>query len=49
MAAFFDIDLEQVAQIVERRAGQSEMALLFDRCRLRVALGDDDPAQRAAR
>src|SRR5882757_28401 len=42
MAAFFDVDLEQVAQIVQRGRGQAEMALLFDRRGLGVALSDDD-------
>ena len=45
VAAFLDVDLEQVAQVVERRAGESEVALLLDRRRLGVALGDDDAAQ----
>src|SRR5271154_2415339 len=45
MAAFLDIDLEQVAQIVERRAAQAEQALLLDRSGLGVALGHDQPAQ----
>ncbi|MNV53839.1 hypothetical protein D3C71_1460010 [compost metagenome] len=30
VAAFFDVDLEQVAQVVLRRRGQAQMALLFD-------------------
>jgi hypothetical protein len=30
MAALLDIDLEKVAQIVERGRGLAEMALLFD-------------------
>jgi len=37
MAAFLDIDLEQIAQIVERRAGLAEAALLLDRGGLGVA------------
>jgi hypothetical protein len=45
VAAFLDVDLEQVSQVVERRRGQAEVALLLDRRRLGVALGDDDPAQ----
>src|SRR5271167_4146342 len=45
MAALLDIDLEQVAQIVERGAGIAELALLLDRGRLGVALGHDQPAQ----
>ena len=43
--AFLDVDLEQVAQVVERRAGESEMALLLDRRGLGVALRDDEAAQ----
>ena len=45
MATFLDIDLEQVAQIVERRAAQTEQALLLDRGGLSVALGYDQPPQ----
>ena len=48
MPPLLDVDLEQVAEIVERRAGTAEMALLLDRCRLRVALRDDEPAERAS-
>ena len=43
--AFFDIDLEQVAQVVLAGAGQAQMALLLDRGRLGVALRHDDAAQ----
>ena len=42
VAAFLDIHLEQVAQIVERRAAVAEQMLLLDRCRFGVALRDDD-------
>ena len=45
MAAFLDVDLKQVAQVVERRAGPAEMPLLFDRRRLSVALRDDQAPQ----
>ena len=45
MAAFLDVHLEQVAQIVERRAGPAEVALLFDRSGFGIALGDDQAAQ----
>jgi len=44
MAAFLDVHLEDVAQIVERRAGAPEMTLLLDGRRLRVALRDDQAA-----
>jgi hypothetical protein len=46
--AFLDIDLEQVAQIVERGRGEAEKALLFDARRLGVALDDDEAAQHGA-
>ena len=45
MAALLDVDLEQVAQVVQRRRGEPEQALLLDRRRLGVALRDDDAAQ----
>lgn|GEM_PF-6377675 len=45
MAAFLDVHLEQVAQVVQARAGQPEVALLLDRGRLGIALRDDDAAQ----
>src|ERR1700691_3061715 len=48
MAPFFDVDLEKIAQVVERRAGHPEMPLLLDRRRLGVALRDDQPAQDSA-
>ena len=45
MPAFLDVDLEQVAQVVERGRGLAEQALLLDRRRLGVALGHDQAAQ----
>src|SRR5262249_60965705 len=45
MTPLFDIDLEEVAQIVERRAGEAKPALLLDRGRLGVALRHNQPAQ----
>ena len=48
MPAFLDIDLEDVAEVVERRAGEPEHALLLDRGGLGIALGDDQPPQRRA-
>ena len=45
VAAFLDVHLEEVAQVVQRRAVQAEMALLLDRRGLGVALRDDDAAQ----
>src|SRR6185312_8191449 len=43
-----DIDLEQVAEVVERRRGGAEPALLLDRSRLGVALHGDEAAQHRA-
>ncbi|MNX39019.1 hypothetical protein D3C86_693660 [compost metagenome] len=45
VAAFFHVDLEQVAQVVLGRRGQAQMALLLDRSGFGVALRDDDAAQ----
>src|SRR3546814_12220386 len=41
----FDIDLEQIAQVVLRWRGQAQVALLLDRCRFGIALSHDDAAQ----
>jgi hypothetical protein len=46
--AFLDVDLEQVAHVVERRRGLAQVALLLDAGRLRVALDDDEAAQHGA-
>ena len=48
VAAFFDVDLKNVAEIVERRAGEAEGFLLLDGGGLGVALRDDDAAERGA-
>ena len=48
VAAFLDIDLKDVAHVVERRRGLAEVALLLDRSRLGVALDDDETAQHGA-
>ena len=48
VAALLDVDLEQVAHVVERRRGLAEMALLLDRGRLGVALDHDEAAQHGA-
>ena len=45
VAALFDVDLEEVAHVVEGGRGVAQHALLLDRGRLGVALGDDDAAQ----
>src|SRR6059036_3623732 len=46
--ALLDVDLEEVAQIIERGACAPEVALLLDGGRLGVALRDDEPPQHAA-
>src|SRR5690348_5323144 len=43
--SFLDVDLEEVAQVVEGRAGMPEQVLLLDRSRLRVSLCDDQTAE----
>ena len=48
VAAFLDVHLEQVAQVVEARAALPEPALLLDARRLGVALRHDQPAQLVA-
>ena len=48
MPALLDIDLEEIAQIVERRRGVAEHALLLDRGGLGVALRHDEAAQDGA-
>ena len=48
VAAFLDVDLEQVAHVVERRRGLAEVALLLDAGRLGVALDHDQAAQHGA-
>jgi hypothetical protein len=48
VTAFLDVDLEQAAQVVERRAAVPEHALLLDRRGLGVALRDDQAAQAIA-
>ncbi len=48
MPPFLDVDLEKIAQVVERRAGPAEMTLLLDRGGLSVALRDDQSAQDTA-
>src|SRR6516162_6018441 len=48
MPALLDIDLKDVAHVVERGCGLAEMALLLDRGGLGVALDDDETAQHSA-
>ena len=43
VAALLDVDLEQVAHVVQARRGETQRTLLLDRCRLGVALHDDEP------
>src|SRR5713226_4858865 len=45
VAAFFDVELENVAEVVERRAREAEHFLLLNGCGLRVALRDHDAAK----
>ena len=45
VAAFLDIDLVEVAQVVERGRGEPQAALLLDRRGLGIALDDDEAAQ----
>ena len=45
VATLLDVDLEQVAEVVEARGGRPEVALLLDRRRLGVTLDDDQPAE----
>jgi hypothetical protein len=45
VTALLDVDLEQVAQVVERGRGLAEAALLLDGRGLGVALDDDEPLQ----
>jgi hypothetical protein len=48
MTAFLDVDLEQIAHVVERRRGLAEIALLFDRSRFGVTLDHHQAAQHGA-
>ncbi len=48
MTPFFDVDLEQIAQVIERWRGLAEMALLLDRGRFGIALDHDEPPQHGA-
>ena len=48
MAAFLDIDLEQVAHVIKRWRGQAKKALLLHRARLCVTLDHDKTTQHRA-
>jgi hypothetical protein len=48
VAAFLDVHLEEVPQVVEAGRGVAEQALLLDAGGLGVALGHDEPAQDVA-
>jgi hypothetical protein len=48
VAAFLDVDLEQVAQVVHARTALAEQPLLLDARRFRVALSDNQAAQLVA-
>ena len=45
VAALFDVDLEQVAHVIQRRCREREVALLFHRCRLGVALDHEQASK----
>src|SRR6266403_1736944 len=45
MASFFDVNLKNISQVIEGRAGEAEGFLLFDRSWFGVALRDDYTAQ----
>jgi hypothetical protein len=45
VAAFLDVDLEEVAQVVHDWGREAQVALLLHRCGLGVALRHDDAAQ----
>src|ERR1700722_5974399 len=45
MTSFFDVNLEQITQVVQRRTGLTQAPLLLDRSRLGVALRHDQSAQ----
>src|SRR6516162_11608874 len=46
MASFLDVDLKQIAQVIERRRCRPQMPLLLDRGRFGIALGDNQAAER---
>ena len=48
MPPFLDIDLEQIAQVVKRRAGGAEQFLLLHGSRFGIALGYDDSPERGS-
>ena len=45
VAAFLHVDLEQISQVIQRRGGLAQHTLLFDRCRLRITLGHNQPPE----
>src|SRR5579872_2370245 len=45
MPAFLDVDLEKIAQVIQRRTGFAEIALLLDRCGFGIALRHDEASQ----
>src|SRR5882762_8212826 len=48
MAAFLDVNLENITEVVEGRAGEAEHFLLLNGGGFRVALGDHDAAKNGA-
>src|SRR5262249_28945860 len=49
VSAFFDVDLKEISEVIERRAGVTKPALLFNGSRFGIALGYDDAAQGVAK
>src|SRR5580704_2814570 len=45
VASFFHVDLKNISQVVEGRAGQAQCLLLFDRGRFGISLRDNNAAQ----
>ena len=44
VSALLDVYLKEVAEVIEARCCAAEVALLFDRGRLRIALYDQQPS-----
>ena len=45
MTALFHVDLKEIAQVILRWRGKTQVTLLLNGCRLSVALRDDDATQ----
>src|SRR5215204_1524491 len=48
VATLLDVDLKEIAQVIQRRAGLTQTTLLLDRGGLGIGLRDDDAAQSVA-